>query len=297
MSDEEYAGLRDSIDKDGVLEPICLLDGKILDGWHRYKAANETNRECPHFTLAEHADPRDYVIAKNKHRRNLTPSQVALSVAEVMGWKKPWRPSDEDRKTAPGAALTTPQMADLAGVGERTMRHAKAVVRHASPEVKEAVRDGIVSVKKAAEVATLPKNEQVVALVDSASAPAVALKRARAKAAAGGEEPIAFDDTVALHAKVAELEMELDGLREKNAEQSRLLDEINADLEAANKVIEAEAGAARIKAALEEARRFREAHRQLEDRQRGLMAEKAEAVRAAQTWQRRAQANGRATRH
>lgn len=55
-------------------------------------------------------------------------------------------------------------MAKDAGTGERTIRQAKTVAVNGSNALKEKVKAGEISVKKAASVATLPKRDQVAAL-------------------------------------------------------------------------------------------------------------------------------------
>lgn len=39
MQSDEFQALVDSIESIGVQNPITLLDGMVIDGWHRYKAA------------------------------------------------------------------------------------------------------------------------------------------------------------------------------------------------------------------------------------------------------------------
>ena len=38
MADEDFLALKESIGYSGLLEPITLFEGQILDGWHRYNA-------------------------------------------------------------------------------------------------------------------------------------------------------------------------------------------------------------------------------------------------------------------
>lgn len=146
MSTDEYHALKDSIARIGVQEPITIYEGMVLDGWHRYTAAKEVGIDCPAIDLSD-VDPQDFVIAKNKTRRHITASQIALAVAAVYGWKPPHR-----EKVAPGATLlkSNAQLADIAGVSERTIRQAKTVEAKATPDVKAAVKAGTMSVKAAA---------------------------------------------------------------------------------------------------------------------------------------------------
>lgn len=152
MPDDQFEALRDSISDIGVQEPITVYEGMVLDGWHRYSAANELGMECPTVELGQ-VDPQAFVIAKNKARRHITSSQIAAAVVAVYQWRA------AGRNPAPGAGLekTTQQLADMAGVSARTINQAKVVQSKATPTVKEAVKAGTMSVKKAAETVNPPK--------------------------------------------------------------------------------------------------------------------------------------------
>jgi hypothetical protein len=160
MAAEEFQALVDSVTNNGVINPITTYEGMVLDGWHRFNAANEAGVTCPMVELGD-VDPQAFVIAQNKDRRHIAQGQIALAVAAVYQW----RPHG-DQRSAPGAdrGKTTAQMAEIAGVGTRTMEQAKAVAAKATPKVKQAVKDGELSVKKAAEIAQLPPKEQAKAL-------------------------------------------------------------------------------------------------------------------------------------
>jgi ParB-like chromosome segregation protein Spo0J len=75
----EFAALRADIAKNGILQPIVLYHGMILDGRNRYKAAKEIGyafkpEDFKTFegTLAE---AEAFVISTNVHRRHLTNAQ------------------------------------------------------------------------------------------------------------------------------------------------------------------------------------------------------------------------------
>lgn len=163
MAADEYQALVDSVTNNGVINPITTYEGMVLDGWHRYSAANEVGVECPMVEL-DGVDPQAFVIAQNKDRRHIAQGQIALAVAAVYRWKP--RGANQHGASAPGAdpAKTTAQLAEIAGVGERTMERAKTVEAKATPKVKEAVKAGEISVKRAAEIAQLPAKEQAKAL-------------------------------------------------------------------------------------------------------------------------------------
>lgn len=153
MSDDEYQALKQSVDMIGVQNPITLFEGQVIDGWHRYCAASELGLKCPTKQLGD-VDPVDFVRSQNDARRNLTPSQRTLAISTLYEWRKVGKPN-----VAPGATLakTNRELADIAGVSERTIRQAKVVAEKASAEVKDAVKVGKMSIKQAAQITQPPK--------------------------------------------------------------------------------------------------------------------------------------------
>ncbi len=183
MADDEFQELKDSIEISGVLNPISLLNGMVLDGWHRYSAATELGMDCPAVVLGDDIDPRDFVLAQNKARRNLTASQRASAVTAVFQWRphgdqRSAVTADRPNRPAMTAELpkTTKELAAIAGVGTRTIEQAKAVHAGAVQEVQDAVKVGAVTVETAAAVAKLPAKEQVMLAAKGPDAMRAALK-------------------------------------------------------------------------------------------------------------------------
>lgn len=156
MQADEFQSLVDSIESIGVQNPITLLDGMVIDGWHRYKAATSLGMDCPTVELDD-KDPRDFVLAQNKARRNLTASQRAAAVTSVYQW----RPHGDQRSAVTADRVkTTKELAAIAGVGTRSIEQAKTVQATGVKAVQDAVKTGSVSVEVAAAVAKLPAKEQ-----------------------------------------------------------------------------------------------------------------------------------------
>jgi hypothetical protein len=74
MPDPEYQALRADIKEHGLLEPLTLCDGMLLDGRHRYRACTELGMP-PRFEQYTGTDPEAFVRSRNEHRRHLTPEQ------------------------------------------------------------------------------------------------------------------------------------------------------------------------------------------------------------------------------
>lgn len=148
MQADEYQSLVDSIGEIGVQNPITLFEGMVIDGWHRYTAANDAGMACPTVELGD-VDPRDFVLAQNKARRNLTASQRAAAVTSVYEWA----PAHREKKVEVTSTLskTNSELAAIAGVSTKTIQQAK--VAHKAG-LTDAVKAGALSVEQAAKIAT-----------------------------------------------------------------------------------------------------------------------------------------------
>jgi ParB-like chromosome segregation protein Spo0J len=162
MTAQEYQDLRDSVEVNGVLNPITIFEDMVLDGWHRYKAANESNMDCPEVELEDWIDPKDFVLAQNKNRRHITSAQLAMATTAVYAWASRGR----QNKSALSADLnkTSAELAEISGTSERTINQAKTVLKNASPEVQEAVKSGKIGLSKAQAISKLPKDQQAAAI-------------------------------------------------------------------------------------------------------------------------------------
>lgn len=134
---DEFDELVASIRKDGLLQPIMLFDGMILDGRNRYRACKEAGVE-PHFERMDGAsedDIRAYVRAANICRRSLTTSQRAMIIAQL------------ESAGQPVGDLTR-----IHDVSDRQVAKARAVLRSGDAEVISLVERGAVSVNRAEDV-------------------------------------------------------------------------------------------------------------------------------------------------
>ncbi len=178
MSPEEFQELKDSIENMGVQNPITLLDGMVIDGWHRASACTELGMECPTVELPPDTDPRDFVMAQNKTRRHVTKAQLALATTAVYAWRPVGNPAFSQLHTECAVAgesdasctlnvqtqKSTAEMAEIAGVHRNTIVQAQTVTTQAAPAVIEAVKRGDIGLPKAAAIAKLPTEQQVAAI-------------------------------------------------------------------------------------------------------------------------------------
>lgn len=96
---DEFDAFVDTFRRHGLLAPIVLYQGKILDGRNRYRAAKAvgyrfTERDFVELTSGK--DPKEFVISTNVQRRHLNTEQKKALVVQFLREK----PHESDRKIA-----------------------------------------------------------------------------------------------------------------------------------------------------------------------------------------------------
>ena len=89
MFGDAFAPFKEDICNNGLLQPITLYEGKILDGRNRYNACKELDIE-PEFEEYTGDKPVEYVLGKNLFRRHLTTYQrieVGFRIEPIWGKK------------------------------------------------------------------------------------------------------------------------------------------------------------------------------------------------------------------
>lgn len=176
MSAPEFEALKTDIAAHGLREPVWTWRGTIIDGRHRWQACMDLGIEP--MTREHDGDESTlvgFVLSMNLSRRHLSESQRAAVATKLASLAQ-----GRQEQTGKFAGLTQPQAAELLNVGERSVRHARAVIERGAPELVAAVEKGEVSVSAAAVVAkTVPKEQQAALVAQKAVAKAA--KQARAK--------------------------------------------------------------------------------------------------------------------
>jgi ParB-like chromosome segregation protein Spo0J len=118
----DFDQLAEDIRNRGILSPIILHEGKILDGRNRYLAAKDAGHK---FTdrdfkeLSPGLDPEAFVISANLKRRQLTSKQKREFIAKLIEAK----PDASDRA-----------IAKLVGADNKTVASVRAEVRDRADE-------------------------------------------------------------------------------------------------------------------------------------------------------------------
>jgi len=165
MPDDQYEAFKEDIAGLGVLEPITLLDGMILDGRHRYRACQELGIECPTRTVSD-VSPNDLVRSMNLYRRHLTGSQRAMVAASLL---EPFEQEAKERQDAtipekgqkgfksnvreifPPHTKATDRAGEALGVSGRSVRDAKVIQTEGTPDEIESVIQGDLPVSDTAK--------------------------------------------------------------------------------------------------------------------------------------------------
>ena len=118
----EFDELVADIAKNGLVEPVVIYEGKILDGRNRYNACQKAGI-TPDTVTYDGNDPLGHVISLNLHRRHLSESQRGMVAARLANM-----PNHRPEKTANLRPLITQdEAASKLNVSERTVNTAKKV--------------------------------------------------------------------------------------------------------------------------------------------------------------------------
>jgi len=178
LDEEHLDALAEDIRRNGLLCPIELLNGKIIDGRRRLLACKQAGVE-PGFCDVNVPDPYQYVWSLNYHRRHLTISQRAMCAArydsrpEKEAAKKRMLAGKSSDGIAGGRGRKNPKVArprgfrqsrddigKLFGVSGILVDRAKRIITKGIPEVAEAVDRDKLTVNRADKLVRLPEKEQ-----------------------------------------------------------------------------------------------------------------------------------------
>jgi ParB-like chromosome segregation protein Spo0J len=151
---ESFEALKADIKANGLVNPIIMLNDKILDGQNRFRACQELGIK-PKFVQYKGENVLEYVLAQNLHRRHLTAGQSASIVALAQDWAKAHTVGAKSKESD---ATTIAKRAEKSGASRRTQITADKVAKEA-PELAKKVAKGEMSLTDAVKEITPPKEE------------------------------------------------------------------------------------------------------------------------------------------
>ncbi|MGE4564748.1 MAG: hypothetical protein AB7F32_07755, partial [Victivallaceae bacterium] len=179
-TNREIDALKEGILMHGLLEPITIHEGQILDGRNRHRAICELMEYEKDFKYEEYVkfisvpegiSPEQYVISRNLHRRNLNESQRALFAGQMlMAFNEDRTLSKAERTILPKGSKTG-HFGKIFNVSGSSVKSAQIVIKQGLPIVKDFVKKGVWRVSLARKIAELNQKDQE-SLVEAALAQA-----------------------------------------------------------------------------------------------------------------------------
>ena len=183
--EDELQDLTDDVRAHGLIDPIVLFEGMILDGRNRSAACERAGVE-PRYAQFRggREDALILVISHNLKRRHLTKQAIAdalvaaedfnlhYTLTEPAVEKEAAAAADEGPETQSVIKITEPKTASsrkLAQAAGRVVSHVmiaatRKVKEKGEPELQEAVKRGRIGVQDAAKVADLlPEQQKAIA--------------------------------------------------------------------------------------------------------------------------------------
>jgi hypothetical protein len=154
LTEMEFAGLEESILKDGCLSPLVVWNNTLIDGYHRYEICriHQIPFSVKNVVFESLDDAKLWIWKHQENRRNLTAFQraeIALKLKEAVAAKARGRQGKRnDLKennipaTLPECKETRQELAEIADVGSRTLDKAEFIAEHADEVTKEKLRRG-----------------------------------------------------------------------------------------------------------------------------------------------------------
>lgn len=162
MEGAEFDALVADIRTNGLIDPITLHRGLILDGRNRLRACRAA-RAVACFDVYEGDDPLRFVLSRNVARRHLNESQRAMVAARLMntshgGDRRSVGSGVRSRRDA--GVISQSKAAALLNISVRSISSARALIKRADPQLTRAVDHGLLAVRLALRAAGLPPSSQ-----------------------------------------------------------------------------------------------------------------------------------------
>lgn len=169
LRDEEYEKLKESVLTEGIRDPLVTWRGILLDGYHRYKLAQEHNLEYKtvEVDLPNKEAAKEWIITNQLGRRNLTPQEASYYRGKLYEARKLSHGGDRKSKYQNETLKTTAEeIGKEYGVSRPTVfrdadfsQAVDKVAEEIGEEAKHAILTGKVNIPKQ-EVKTLVEIKQ-----------------------------------------------------------------------------------------------------------------------------------------
>lgn len=173
QTDEEYSITLESIKKHGWMDnsSIILLDGKILDGWHRFSAGLEIGLSISEMQFIEFnklgfkGTAEEFVIENQLGRRNMTTEQKAIMALERINTTVGRQAKDLNTSHD---VITMKDAAKLYGVSVSSIDRARRYSKGLSEEQIKEAKAGNFKLKDLQACISLPIEETVKSVTKQA---------------------------------------------------------------------------------------------------------------------------------
>jgi len=143
LPQEELNALSADIKEHGLIEPITLYNGLLLDGRCRWDACALAGVKVRTVEY-DGAAPIAFVISKNQHRRHMNTAQRALTLARIAVPTVNQHDKKEPRlgKSGQSESYTIEQLATISKLSGSAIRRGRHVLQNAAPHIIKMIDDG-----------------------------------------------------------------------------------------------------------------------------------------------------------
>ncbi len=245
LTEIEYAALERSLQAEGCRDALVLWGEVLIDGHNRYEICRKHGiefRTVQNNSFASLEEVMLWMIDNHLARRSVSDYQrgvLALRKKEIVAARKAQRAAelaqaqgeaDQDEEDTSPPWDTKEDLARAARVSSNLITQIEKIERTATPQLREAVRSGTISINAAANVAQLPQEAQVAAVAGGRKELQQAARQVREQKAALRPRKEPADELGALRIEVAELKDRLATLLTENEVLKQRLAATGADV-------------------------------------------------------------------
>lgn len=230
LADIEYAALERSLRLEGCRDALVLWNDILIDGHNRYAICRKLAipfKTVQNTTFSSIEDVQLWVIENNLARRSVSDFQrgvLALRKKDIVAARSAQRAGEPDKGGEAAEESSPPwntreDMAKAARVSSNTISQIERIQRAATPQLVEAVRAGTISINAAANVASLPEEQQRAAVAGGRKELQQAAKQVREQKAAARpkREVLADADVESAGDDLAKLRAQIGALKDRVA--------------------------------------------------------------------------------